>query len=69
MSSNMQCTNSPTKRVYTVDEIAAILAISRGSAYKLVHAGLFPTVRYGSAIRVPMKSFDAWLENQTESED
>ena len=49
-------------RTYTVDEIAAILGISRSSAYKLVKQDDFSVVRIGNSIRVSKKSFDAWLD-------
>lgn len=49
-------------RTYTVDEIAAMLGISRSSAYKLVKQDDFSVVRIGNSIRVSKKSFDAWLD-------
>lgn len=52
------------KRTYTVGEIAEILGIGRTSAYKLIHSGLFQTVRIGSAIRISKASFDQWLDKQ-----
>lgn len=64
MSDNMQCRKLSEKRVYSVDEIADILNISKGSAYDLIKEGLFNTVRIGSAIRISKKSFDEWLDNK-----
>jgi len=69
MSSNMQGSHSPEKRVYSVDEIAEILDISRGSAYELIREGLFRTVRIGSAIRVSRQSFDDWLDNHNQESE
>ena len=68
MSGNAQHRNDPDRKVYSVDEIAEILCISRGSAYELVKEGLFHTVRIGSAIRVSRKSFEDWLDNQNSNE-
>lgn len=68
MNDNMQCGVPSDKRVYSVDEIAGLLNISRGSAYELIKEGLFSTVRIGSAIRVSKKSFDEWLDNQRSQE-
>lgn len=51
-------------RIYTVFEVAEMLSISRTSAYNLVNAGTFKTVRIGSMIRISRKSFDEWLEQQ-----
>lgn len=53
----------PEPRTYTVDQIAAMLNISRTSAYQLVKQEDFRSVRIGNSIRVSKKSFDAWLEN------
>lgn len=59
----MQCGMGPNKRVYSVDEIAALLRISKTSAYELIREGQFSTVRIGSAIRVSKKSFDERLDH------
>ena len=52
------------RRTYTVDEIANILSITRGTAYNLVKEGLFKSVRIGSSIRISKQSFDEWLDKQ-----
>ncbi len=52
------------KRTYTVQEIQAILDISRASAYNLVKKGYFKIVRIGCTIRISKKSFDEWLDSQ-----
>ena len=57
-------TNSPetTKLVYTVKEVAQMLAISLRSAYNLCNSTTeFRVLRVGGSIRVPKDSFDAWL--------
>ena len=57
-------TDSPetTKLVYTVNDIARMLAISQRSAYNLCnHTTEFRVLRVGGSIRVPKDSFDAWL--------
>ena len=57
-------TDSPetTKLVYTVDDIARMLAISLRSAYNLCNSTTeFRVLRVGGSIRVPKDSFDAWL--------
>ena len=69
MGGNAQGSCGPEKRVYSVDEIAEILNISRGSAYELTKEGLFRTVRIGSAIRVSKQSFDDWLDNQDQESE
>ncbi len=57
-------TDSPatTKLVYTVEEIARMLAISLRSAYNLCNSTTeFRVLRIGGSIRVPKDNFDAWL--------
>ena len=57
-------TNSPetTKLVYTVKEVAQMLAISQRAAYNLCNSTTeFRVLRAGGSIRVPKDSFDAWL--------
>ena len=57
-------TDSPatTKLVYTVEEIARMLAISLRSAYNLCNSTTeFRILRVGGSIRVPKDSFDGWL--------
>ena len=57
-------TDSPktTKLVYTVEEIARMLAISLRSAYNLCSSTTeFRVLRVGGSIRIPKDSFDAWL--------
>ena len=57
-------TDSPetTKLVYTVNDIARMLAISLRSAYNLCNSTTeFRVLRVGGSSRVPKDSFDAWL--------
>lgn len=54
------------KRVYTVDEIRDILGISQTTAYNLVKQQLFRCVKAGSHYRISKRSFDNWLDCQTE---
>ena len=57
-------TGSPEtmKLVYTVEEIARMLAISLRSAYNPCNSTTeFRVLRAGGSIRIPKDSFDAWL--------
>lgn len=57
-------TDSPKEEtaVYTVEQIARLLAISRRSAYNLCNSTIeFRVLRVGGSIRIPKDSFDAWL--------
>lgn len=48
-------------RAYSVDDIMAILNISRSSAYVLIRKNYFRSVRIGKQIRISKASFDEWL--------
>ena len=51
-----------TPLVYTVEQVAQMLAISLRSAYNLCNSTTeFRVLRVGGSIRVPKDSFDAWL--------
>ena len=57
-------TDSPKARilVYTVEEVAQMLAISLRSAYNLCNSTTeFRVLRVGGSIRIPKDGFDAWL--------
>ena len=57
-------TDSPEtmKLVYTVEEIARMLAISLRSAYNPCNSTTeFRVLRAGGSIRIPKDSFDTWL--------
>lgn len=57
------------KRVYTVEEIQAILGISKNTAYALVKSGAFHSVKIGGQYRISKKSFDDWLDNVGDDTD
>lgn len=52
----------PESRTYTVEQISAMLGISRGSGYALVKEGHFKIVRIGNIIRISKKSFHEWMQ-------
>ena len=52
-----------TASVLTVEEAAAVLRISRQSAYAAARAGELPTVKIGRRLLVPRARLEALLEN------
>ena len=53
----------PECRCYTVEDLEAILMISKNSVYKLLKKKEFRWVRVGrSGYRISRKSFDEWLD-------
>jgi excisionase family DNA binding protein len=59
----MRTDRTPTadRKVWTVNEAAQILAISRTHAYELVNCGVLASVRLGRRIVVPKRAVDALL--------
>ena len=50
--------------VLTPLDIAAVLGISRNTAYELVHSKDFPAFRVGKQYRVSKTRFLAWLNGE-----
>jgi excisionase family DNA binding protein len=42
-----------TPRVYTVEQAAGVLAISRSAAYRAVRAGELPSLKVGRRVLIP----------------
>jgi excisionase family DNA binding protein len=51
----------PRGCVLTLNEVAALLRISRGSAYEAARRGEIPTIRIGRRLLVPTDAFERLL--------
>lgn len=53
--------------ILRVDEVAAVLRLSRSAAYELAHKEGFPVINPlgGKSMRIPKDAFMKWLESQT----
>lgn len=47
-----------------VEVAAERLAVSRATLYRLIQRGELPTIRIGSAVRVPVSAIERWLADQ-----
>ena len=56
-------------RVKTLNEVAAILRISRGSAYEAAKRGEIPTIRIGRRLLVPCAALERLLAGDTRPPD
>jgi excisionase family DNA binding protein len=45
-------------------EVSELLGIGRSRAYELIGAGVLPSIKIGSSVRVPVESLRAWIEAQ-----
>ncbi|MGI8683869.1 MAG: helix-turn-helix domain-containing protein [Acidimicrobiales bacterium] len=52
----------------SIDEVAAILGISRGLVYGLVARGELPSIRFGRRILVPRKAVDELVNAYAETQ-
>lgn len=57
--------NSERTICHTVDDLCALLQISRPTAYELVHREDFPKIRIGRRVLIPRAGLEKWLEDQT----
>ena len=57
-------TNSPVDDVLTVEELTALLKISRPTAYELIRSKDFPAFKVGKSIRINKRGLLAWIERQ-----
>lgn len=51
--------------VMTPMDVAAVLKISRNTAYELVHRDSFPSLKVGKQYRIPRDKFINWLDSAT----
>lgn len=58
----MQVENLPL--VLTPMDIAAVLGISRNTAYEVIHSQGFPMFRVGKQYRISRERFLKWLDGQ-----
>jgi excisionase family DNA binding protein len=55
-------------RVLTLSETAAVLRISRGSAYEAARRGEIPTIQIGRRLLVPLEALEKMLSGSQEGE-
>lgn len=61
--------NGRPKAALTVDEVARLLGISRGLAFRGCHDGSIPSIRIGRRLLVPRARFLALLGEHNPSEE
>jgi excisionase family DNA binding protein len=50
--------------LYRPGEAADAIGVSRARAYELIAAGVIPSIKIGSSIRVPVDALRAWIDRQ-----
>lgn len=51
--------------VYTPDEIAAVLRVTKKTVYKLIKSGELPVLRVGSLFRITEDQLQSYLQRQS----
>ncbi|MBI2882863.1 MAG: helix-turn-helix domain-containing protein [Candidatus Methylomirabilis oxyfera] len=52
-------TETPQKRYYRPDEVAAILRVSLATVYRRIEDGTLPAVQIGAVYRIPVSAVDS----------
>jgi excisionase family DNA binding protein len=52
--------------LYRPGEVGEAIGVSRARAYELIAAGVIPSIRIGSSIRVPADELRRWIARQVE---
>ena len=55
------------RRFYSVADLQRELGIGRRNAYELVAREDFPSMRIGKRIVIPIKQFEEWVAEQTQT--
>ena len=50
--------------LYRPTEAAEVIGVSRARCYELIAAGVIPSIRIGTSIRVPRVALIEWIERQ-----
>jgi excisionase family DNA binding protein len=59
---------APRRQTFTVDEAAAILGISRSTAYECVRDGSIPALRFRRRVVITQVTLEALLDKELSSE-
>jgi excisionase family DNA binding protein len=61
----MQATDWTTRATLTIEEAAAVLRLSRGTAYAAARSGRIPVLRFGRRMVVPRAALELLLRGET----
>jgi excisionase family DNA binding protein len=56
------------KLLWSAEEAAELLGISRATMFKLLHEGVIPSLRIGKLRRIPATTLQAWIERQMDEQ-
>ncbi len=54
------------RKVYTPQDVATLLGVSKEHVHRQIRAGLMPHKRVGRRVVIPCELFDLWLNERSE---
>jgi excisionase family DNA binding protein len=65
-STSQQLDGTLDRKVYTPQDVATLLGVSKEHVHRQIRAGLMPHKRVGRRVVIPCKLFDLWLNERSE---
>lgn len=59
----------PQRLLLRIPEASKMCAIGKTKGYELVASGVWPSVRIGTAVRIPLEGLLAWLDRELEEQE
>jgi excisionase family DNA binding protein len=57
--------SSPKQLYLTISDVSAMLCLGKTKVYDLIKREGLPTVKFGTATRVPVEQFERWCQQRT----
>jgi excisionase family DNA binding protein len=66
MTRRKKIPSSPPKQLYlTISDVSAMLCLGKTKVYDLIKREGLPTVKFGTATRIPIEQFERWCQQRT----
>jgi excisionase family DNA binding protein len=56
----------PQPLLVRIEEAARLLCLGRSTVYEMIYKGDIPSVKYGSARRIPLAAIEQWIRDHTQ---
>jgi excisionase family DNA binding protein len=67
LSTHTKTTTNMEPLLVRVEEAARMLSLSRSTIYEMLDAGELPSVRHGTARRIPVAALREWVVQHTQT--
>lgn len=65
-ATSQQFNETLERKVYTPQDVATLLGVSKEHVHRQIRAGLMPHKRVGRRVVIPCELFDLWLNERSE---